>query len=339
MGGARRLGYTQTPATSVTPMDATLPIILPVFGLILLGYAMGRTPLITKAGVAGINNFVFYCAIPALLFRTMSKLENLENADPVIFLVYYLPVFLLFGLTWLLARHVFHLPAQERAMMAMGASFSNTVLLGLALIQFAYGERGLVPLTLIISIHPIVLIAIPTILIEVARAGEGEAANTGFWTTVWTIARSLLKNPPVVGMAAGALWGLSGFGFHPIAERFIGLLANVAAPAALFALGATLVQFRVRGDFSQTAAMTALKLLALPALVFVSARYVFQLEPLFVAVATINASMPSGVNVFLLAAHYKIYLQRAAATVLLTTALSIFVAALVMDRFVHLTGP
>ncbi len=87
------LGYTQSPATSVTPMDATLPIILPVFGLILLGYAMGKTPLITKAGVTGINNFVFYCAIPAFLFRTMSKLENLENADPIIFLAYYLPVF------------------------------------------------------------------------------------------------------------------------------------------------------------------------------------------------------------------------------------------------------
>lgn len=320
-------------------MDATLPIILPVFGLILLGYIMGKTPLITKSGVTGINNFVFYCAIPALLFRTMSKLENLQNADPTIFLAYYLPVFLLFGVTWLMARHVFHLPAQERAMMAMGASFSNTVLLGLALVSFAYGERGLVPLTLIISIHPIVLIALPTILIEIARAREGEAANTGMIATSWTIARSLLKNPPVVGMAAGALWALTGFGYHPIAERFIGLLANVAAPAALFALGATLVQFRIRGDFSQTATMTTLKLAVLPVMVFISAQYVFQLEPLLVAVATINASMPSGVNVFLLASHYGIYVQRAAATVLLTTALSIFAAALVMGEFVHLTTP
>lgn len=320
-------------------MDATLPIILPVFGLILLGYAMGKTPLMTNAGVTGINTFVFYCAIPALLFRTASKLENLENADPTIFLAYYCPVFLLFGLTWFAAKQVFKLPPQERAMMAMGASFSNTVLLGLALVTFAYGERGLVPLTLIISIHPIVLIAVPTILIEFARAREGEAANTGFLATSWTIAQSLLKNPPVVGMAAGALWGLTGFGFHPIAERFIGLLANVAAPAALFALGATLVQFRLRGDFGQTATMTVLKLVALPAMVFVSAEYVFQLDPLFVAVATINASMPAGVNVFLLAAHYGVYVQRAAATVLLSTALAIFAAALVMGQFVHLTAP
>lgn len=325
-------------------MEATLSIVLPVFGLMLAGYGLGRTPLISEDGARGITNFVLYAAIPALLFRTMSRLDDLPDADLTIYAAYYLPAFLVMATGVLIGLKVYRLSLQQSALMGMGGSFSNTVLLGLAIVYFTFGEKGLLPMTLIVAIHPIIFIAIPTVLIEIDRGraqGDGDSGSgDGRVQTAWRIFRttlwSLLRNPPVVGMAAGALYGLTGWGFHPIVGRFLELLSNAAAPAALFALGASLVGFRIAGALAHTLTMTAFKLMVMPAAVFVSCHYVFGMDPLWVAVATINAGMPAGVNVFMLASLYNTYVQRAAAAVLLTTLLSMVTVAVIISQFIDL---
>jgi predicted permease len=51
-------------------MLIVLGILLPVFGLIAIGYCMARTPLLKSEGVRGLGSFVYYVALPALLFRS-----------------------------------------------------------------------------------------------------------------------------------------------------------------------------------------------------------------------------------------------------------------------------
>ena len=52
-------------------MTAILTTILPVFGLIALGYLAARVRYITATAAQGLTQFVFNIAIPALLFRTI----------------------------------------------------------------------------------------------------------------------------------------------------------------------------------------------------------------------------------------------------------------------------
>jgi Membrane transport protein len=53
-------------------LTAVVEIVLPVFAVILLGYGFGRGGFMSAEGARGIGAFVYYAAIPALLFRGMA---------------------------------------------------------------------------------------------------------------------------------------------------------------------------------------------------------------------------------------------------------------------------
>lgn len=311
-------------------MEATLVIVLPVFGLIALGFGVGKTSLLSDDGIKGLTNFVFYVAIPALLFRTMGTLDYPEGVDLTIMLGYYSAALTVYAIALATALLVFRLPLQEAAMFGMGSTFSNSVLLGIPLVFLAFEEQGVLPLMLIISVHPLILITVPTILIEVGRGAAG-AGETNWRAIGLAAVMSLLKNPVIVAMLAGVLYGLTGFGFHPIFERFVDFLGRAAAPCALFALGASLTRYRIAGDMPQVGVMAVYKLLLMPVLVWVATHYVFPIDPLWGAIATINAAMASGANVFVLAGRYDIFVARAASVVLISTALAVFSAAFLLN--------
>lgn len=309
-------------------MQAVLDIVLPVFGLVLLGYLIARTPLLTTEGIKGITNFVFFVAIPVMLFRSVSKLTIPASVDPLLPVAYFSAALVVYGSAVALARGAFRLSGDDCALFAMGSTYSNMVLLGLPLVYLALGEEGLIAILLVIAVHALVLITLTTIVIELAR-GKG-----GTWPrTVITAAGALLRNPVILGLAAGLLWGATGLELPKSLERLADMLKAAAPPAALFAVGASLAEFRLLGDPAQSAVIIVLKLLVLPAVVWVSAAHIFGLSPLNVAVATLTAAMPTGVNAFLLANAYNTYRERSATAVVVSTALAVVSVGILIAVF------
>ncbi len=309
-------------------MQATLEIVLPVFGMVLCGYLVGRTPLLTAEGIRGINNFVFWVAIPALLFRSMSTLRIPETVDFAIIPAYFLSCGLVFASGLLVARKGLALKFDEAAIFGMGSTFGNMVLLGLPLVLLAFGEQGLLAMLLIISFHPLILITLPTVVIEVAR-GHGENALQILWSAL----KGLLKNPVILGMLAGLFWRAADLGLWQPVETFIDMLKAGATPAALFAVGATMTTFHIAGNVRHSLAMIPLKLVVMPALTWLMTAHVFALDPLSVAVATVAAALPSGVNVYLLASTYEVYVARATTAILISTAISVISVGLLIGLF------
>ena len=305
-------------------METTLPIVLPVFGLILLGYLVGRTRLLSEEGVRGLTNFVFYVAMPVFLFRATATLEWPEDVDLSILLAYFGAAAVMFAAAAAIGRFVFGHDLQFQGFLAMGATFSNSVLVGVPLTVTAFGERAILPLMLVVGFHPLILMALPTILIETHR-GRG-----GAWhKLVRTVLTALLKNPIILGMVSGLIYGRLGLPIAGVADEFISLLAKAGPPTALFAVGAGLTAYKIGGDTREVLLATALKLIALPALVWLSCDLVFGLDPLWTAVAVTVAATPIGVNVFVFANTYQVYMARAAAMVLISTAVAwLTVAAL-----------
>src|SRR3546814_15869374 len=114
-------------------------------------------------------------------------------------------------------------------------------------------------------------------------------------------------------------------------DLFLDLLAGAAAPAALFSLGASLVEFRIRGALRQSLSVVALKLVVHPLLVWLLAAFVLRLPPLWVDIAVLCAPLPSGVYVFLLAQRHGVYVQRSATAVLVPTAASIVTLSVLLS--------
>jgi hypothetical protein len=182
----------------------------------------------------------------------------------------------------------------------------------------AFGDAGLVPLTIIISVHSLLLLSLTTVVVEAGRGHAGGALRMAEATAI-----AIAGNPVILSIVAGFLWRLTGFAVPAPLQHLIDLLAAAATPAALFSLGATLAGFRLAGDLAESLVVVAIKLLVLPVVVWLFATGIFHLGALDTAVATTCAALPTGSNAFILAQRYNLYVARAASSVLISTALSI----------------
>ena len=79
--------------------------------------------------------------------------------------------------------------------------------------------------------------------------------------------------------------------------------------------------------------MVALKLLAMPALAYWLAFDVFALERFWAEATVILSALPTGALVFVLAQQYEIYVQRATASIMISTVLSVVTLSFILVRF------
>jgi len=310
--------YPAATARYSSRMSAVAEIVLPVFALILVGYGFGRTRLLSAEGARGLGVFVYYAAIPALLFRGMAAEAPPAGGSFGLLCAYFAGTLSIFALSMALGRLLFRLNFAEMGLMGMSTSFSNSVQLGIPLIVSAFGQAGLVPLSLIISLHGIIMLSLATVVVEVGRGHGGELLHTAKATLL-----AILGNPVIAAIIVGFLWRELGLGIPGMLGRFIDLLAAAATPAALFSLGATIARFRLAGDLRESLTVVAIKLFLLPLAVYLFATRVFALDTFDTAVAVCCAALPTGSNAFILAQRYEIYVARAASSVLISTALSI----------------
>jgi hypothetical protein len=299
-------------------MSTVIEVVLPVFAVILLGFGFGRGGFLSAEGARGLGAFVYYAAIPALLFRGMAAASAGVGGSLGLLGAYFAGALAVFALSMAIGRLAFGLSLPEQGLMALGTGFSNSVQLGIPLVLAAFGDAGLVPLTIIISVHSLLLLSLTTVVVEAGRGHAGGALRMAEATAI-----AIAGNPVILSIVAGFLWRLTGFAVPAPLQHLIDLLAAAATPAALFSLGATLAGFRLAGDLAESLVVVAIKLLVLPVVVWLFATGIFHLGALDAAVATTCAALPTGSNAFILAQRYNLYVARAASSVLISTALSI----------------
>jgi len=305
-------------------MVALFEIVLPVFALVAVGYGVAFTPAIKAEGMRGIAEFVYWVAIPALLFRTMASAAPPAHSDLATLATYFLSCFLVYGLCLVLVRVLFGIQLAEGAVLGMGATFGNSVMLGIPLVQRSLGAEGLAALLLIISVHAALLFTLATLTLELGR-GRGDGAKLG--AALKAAGLSAAKNPMILAIFAGLAFSIAGLELPSAIDRAAELLSAAGIPCALFALGASLIGIRPGKDLIVP---LAIKLLALPAIVYAAGRWIFDLTPLALAVSVICAALPAGNNAFIFAQRHQVGVERSATVVLISTALSVVTLTLLL---------
>ncbi|UEM25050.1 AEC family transporter (plasmid) [Skermanella mucosa] len=295
-------------------------IILPVFGLILVGYVAGRTSILPPAAVRGVANAATWLMIPVLLFRSTAGEGTARNMEPAIALAYFGGCLVILALAFACGRTLFRLRLDQLGVFGMAAMYSNAVLLGLPLIQTAFGPEGVVLQTKIIAFHSLILLPVTTVLIALGRGHSG-----GLTKLVLPAVRETLSNPIIIGLLSGLAWSFTGLGIWEPLDRMTAMLAAAAAPTALIALGAAQAQsaLRIGGELVEALTVAVLKLVLHPLVVWLLAAKVAGLSPEAVAVATVTAALPAGANVYLQAHQFGCYVAGAVNAVMLTTLLSV----------------
>ena len=299
-------------------------IVLPVFGVMGLGFLSTWSRYLPDSIGEALGDFVYMVAIPVLLFRTLATAEFPDLSPWPLWISYFGGVTVSWLAADLMIRKLFGRDARAGVIAGVSAGFSNAVLVGIPLVFTAFGETGLVPLLLVVAVQLPVVMTVSTVLIEWAERRDGPIDEPlSVVRTVRSIALNLIRNPLIVGILTGSLWRVMGWSYAGPLEAVGDQIAAAAVPCALFALGMSLTKYGIRGHVLPAVLIAGLKLIFLPALVWVLASQVFVLPPLWVSVITLTSACPTGINAWLIANRFKTGHAISANSITLTTAGSV----------------
>jgi len=299
-------------------MASVLEVVLPVFGILFLGYGAAWGGWFDEGAQRGLGLFVFNFAIPILLFRTLAQASLPPEPPWGLLLSYYLGTVGVFVAGMLGARLLGHRALDMQAIVGFAGCFSNTVQIGMPLILKALGERAALPLFLVIAFHGLLLITLLTVVMELARGSTGSLRRLPLNT-----ARGLLGNPIIVGLLAGLGYNLLDLPLPAALDRIAGTMGEAVVPCALFSMGAGLSRYRIAGSLREAVLLVGLKNVLHPLLVYQLATRVFALNELWLMVTVLLAALPIGVNPFLFAQRYQVGAPAVTTAIVLSTALSV----------------
>ncbi len=323
-------------------MPSVFSSLIPVVTLIALGLFAGRRGWVTAAGAKELTDLSFLVLAPALLFRTMSQVRWHEiNMAPVA--LYFVAAMVLFAIV------IASLGASRRsAVMALAATFSNTVMIGIPLVTLAFGPSGLVYLFTLISMHALILLTLATVVLELVMAREAAHAMGGEGRhplkTIGLAVRNAVIHPVPLPILAGLLWGQTGWVMPEVLDKPIQWLGATFGPLALLMVGITLSnvldrviraggaadpQFSRQRILWSALGMACLKNLVHPSLV-VGMSLLLGLRGLPVAVMMVASSLPIGANVFLFSQRYKVAEDEVTSAVAVSTLAALLTVPIVM---------
>lgn len=306
-------------------MDQVLGVALPLFAIILCGYIARKKNLLNEVSTTGLVNLVYYFLLPAFLFiKTMGSTLH-QGVDWRLLGSFYGAGAIVFIVALVSGRLLYRLNPVSLALRGLAAMSSNTGYMGIPLVILAFGNAAVAPAVAIVVIDNILVLMGGSIVMEITK---GKHAH---WSQALArVLRSIVGNPIIMSVPLALALLLAGISLPQPLRAFGDLLSNAAIACALFALGATLAIRHVKVHQSDVWQVIALKLLLHPLIVFLLARYVFALEPLYIKIAVTMATLPVAVNIYILASRYKTYVRESSRIMFLSTLASVFITSAVL---------
>lgn len=299
-------------------MSDLIGLVFPFFGLIFLGFVVARLAGQPLDALGWMNTFIIYVALPALFYQILSRtpIEKLTEWGYIFATV--LSTYVVFSIMFVGSMIVSRGEMAESTIKALAAAYGNIGYMGPGLALLAFGEQAAVPVALIFCFENIVHFTVAPTLMALAGGEKGGAGRLAL-----DVLKRIVLHPFIIATAAGVLAAWLQLSPPLPLERLLDMLAHAAAPCALFAMGVTLALRPLRRVPVELAPIAALKLVVHPAIAYVMLSAVGNFDPTWVYAAVLLAALPTATNVFVIAQQYGVWVQRASASVLLTTMLSV----------------
>jgi malate permease and related proteins len=259
---------------------------------------------------------------PALIFSSLvqSRIEISETLRISVFMTLF--VVSIGALTWLVAL-VLRLDSIDRAALMLCVMFMNAGNYGLPAARFAFGQEGFDRAVLFFVVQAILA---QTLAIYIAGAGHGDRLGG--------LVR-LLRMPQIYAVLAALAVRFGGLRLDPTGGilndvfRGVALVGDAAVPLLLIILGLQLAETGRIGEGPKVALATVMRLgLSVPLAVGLS--YLLSLDDLSTKLAVMLSSMPTAVNVTILAIEFNIRPRFVSSVVVVSTAASVFTLTLIL---------
>ncbi len=306
-----------------------LNIALPFFGLILLGVIAGRIWNKGEEGLAWLNIYVLYFALPPLIFMIVAQTPLEKLANPMFVVATAGATTACFLLMLFVARRFYNVPLREATLMGTSAAYGNIGYMGLPLSVAFFGQAAGVPAALVFCFDIVVLFILTAVFAGLEDRSQNKTQVVG--KILWDVLTHPFNIATMLGAIATALkWQPSG-GLLTIVE----MLMRSAAPVALFAMGVT-VSLRGKPELNrELGTLGFIKIILHPILAFSAVYLLVSADTTWLQVAVMMAALPTATNAFILARQYNSYVAGSGAAVITTTAASVVTIPLLVYVLKH----
>ena len=289
--------------------------ILPVFAVLVLGFVLGKTDVVSRGEATTLNRMAFILLQPPLIFLLLSQV-NLSELHYLAILSYGGGQTLIFTISYLLSRHVLKHDVLESWLLGMATIFVNSLLYIWPISALIYGPTGNVPIVAIVAWDAAITFAFFVITVDIL------AHKT---VTIGVTVKRLIKNPVLLTIIFAILFNLSGLPLFAPVKTALEFLSAGTAAITLFALGVILSAHSLVPT-KTVYLLSGIKLFGLPAFVawlMAMGDWSQQWSQLLV----LNAAGPSGAMAFAIAMLYGVNTSRIAPVIIWTSILSVFTLA------------
>ncbi|MGY4688698.1 AEC family transporter [Salibacterium sp. K-3] len=301
-------------------METLVHVIIPIFAIMICGFLAGRFSLIPSSGAWVLNAYIYYFALPALLYISLAEASRKEITSFSFIGVNVMTCAAVMLLALMMFSILFKKSFTESVLYGMASSYGNTGFLGIPLAVTAFGPEAAVPAAMVSFSCDLLLVTFVVIALEGASRHQTSILPA--------LAGAVFKNPINVSLLLG-----SGTAFLqlPVPETiavFTDTLGGAAGPTALFAIGLGLVQESRSGEKDRTnrkawMAVFGLKLFVMPLTAWIFVTFFLDIQPLWAAVVILLSAMPTGAVVNVFAQQYRVLEKEIPAVVLASTVVSI----------------
>jgi|GEM_PF-6542733 len=304
-------------------MDKVFTVVMPLFAMIFAGYWIVRLEVIGKETVKGLVGVVFWLFLPCFIFIKTLGTRDHGELDWALLSAYYLACLVTFMIAAVGGRLIWGGNARVAGLRGLSSISGVVGYMGLPLMVMAFGDEAALPTLMITMADNLVILAGGALIMELTEPRDAQD-RPDLARVLLTTGKSIVSNPLILAVALAALCIALQWRLPSPLQIFATQMTNATGPLALVALGAAFAVHRqqnlIKGD---ALALALLKVVVLPVLVFVSARYVFGLGEFLVKIAVIMAALPVAVNVFILASRYKTYETEVSSSMLLSAVMGI----------------
>jgi len=300
-------------------MLEVLYLVLPLFGLILLGYIAGRVVDLPIEGLAWLNIFIVYVALPAMFFRLLSNTPLAEFANFGFIATTTFATLVMFCIAFFVAGYRNGGNVGEATIQGFAGSYGNIGYLGPPLALAAFGPEAGVPVALIFCFENAMHFTLAPLLMGFHRHEPGSGRRLA-----GQVAKRIFTHPFILATIAGVGAAAVQLPVPAPAERMLEVLAAGAAPCALFAMGVTAALRPLKRVPPELGYLIPMKLVLHPMLALALLIVMVPGAPtVWIETAVLLAALPCATNVFVIAQQYGVWQERASSGVVLSTAISV----------------
>ncbi len=296
-------------------LNATMPI----FFVIMVGYACKRYGMLTENFVNCANKFNFNVTLPALLVRDMMNSGIKDNFNPKFILFCAIVTFISIVVIWVSSKP-FIKEKSVRAEFVQGAYRSSAAILAIALLTNLTGSAGLgaIMIAASVPVYNVFAVIILTVEKDAAKKVSGKK-----------LLLSVCKNPMIISIFAGLVLAFADVEFPRMINTTIDYIARLATPMALIIIGAGFKGKKALTMLKPTVVATFIKLVGLTIIFLpIAVKMGFRGEEL-IAIAMMLGS-PSTASCFTMAKSMGHEGTLSSSIIMLTTVLSAFTMTVIV---------